>query len=72
MDNLDASGFIAPYNIRPYGREDWFVREWVKAMRFGAAKMGLRITGASLMPQEPHDDVRKQRRIWLHCVPLSQ
>ena len=65
MENLNTSGFIAEY---PKGRtsEEW-IRAWFLMMKRVAEAMGLRITGASLMP-----DATASRRIWLHCVPASK
>lgn len=71
MENLNASGFIATYYIGwPCSGEEWFVRKWVAAMRCLARELGLRITGASLMPEEI--GTKLPRRIWLHCVPITQ
>jgi len=62
MEDFNMSGFIAEY---PKGRtsEEW-IRAWFLMMKRVAEAMGLRINGASLMP-----DTTASRRIWLHCVP---
>ena len=72
VKNLDVSGLIAPYyRDQPMQSEEWYVRKWVDEKRRAAAQLGLRIIGASLMPKEPRDILCRQRRVLLHCTPIS-